>query len=67
MPSFGNHEQIGLVTVNIKKILTIGGIALLLFFLISQPGQSAGLVNSILNQLKTGAEAIITFVKTVVG
>lgn len=49
--------------MNLKKILTWAGIALLLFFLVTQPTQSAGLVNNILNTFKDAAEALITFVK----
>ncbi|WP_188316463.1 hypothetical protein [Solihabitans fulvus] len=49
--------------MNLKKILTWAGIALLLFFLITQPTQSAGLVTNILNTLKGAAEALITFVR----
>ena len=50
--------------MNMKKILTWAGIALLLFFLITQPNQSAGVVTGILNTLKQAAEALIVFVKT---
>ncbi|HEV2778803.1 MAG TPA: hypothetical protein VGX25_05325 [Actinophytocola sp.] len=48
-----------------KKILLIVGIALIAFFLISQPVQSAALVNDILLGLKNAAEAVITFVRSV--
>lgn len=48
-----------------KKILLIVGIALVAFFLISQPVQSAALVNDILDGLKNAAEAVITFVRSV--
>lgn len=50
--------------MNLKKLLTWVGVALLLFFLITEPNHSAGLVTNILNGLKVSAEAIITFVKT---
>ncbi|WP_189054698.1 hypothetical protein [Longimycelium tulufanense] len=50
--------------MNLKKILTWAGIALLLFFLITQPTQSADLVNNILSTLKEAAEALITFVRS---
>jgi len=49
--------------VNVKKILTWAGIALLLFFLITQPTQSADVVTGILDSLRQAAEALITFVK----
>ena len=48
-----------------KKVAIIVGIALLAFFLISQPVQSASLVNDILEGLKNAAEAVITFVRSV--
>ncbi len=51
--------------VNVKKIGIIVGVALLAFFLISQPVQSAQLVNDILVGLKNAAEAVITFVRSV--
>lgn len=59
----GAASGTGLIVVNLKKILTWAGIALLLFFLVTQPTQSAGLVNNILNTFKDAAEALITFVK----
>lgn len=49
----------------LKKVLLWTGIALLVFFLISQPGQSATLVGTILNDLKHWAEAVITFVTSI--
>lgn len=48
-----------------KKLLTIGGIALVIFFVISQPGNSAGLVNNIVVFLRDAAESVITFVSNV--
>lgn len=48
-----------------KKVLIIVGVALVVFFLISQPVQSAQLVNDILAGLKNAAEAVITFVRSV--
>jgi hypothetical protein len=51
--------------VKAKKALVIVGIALIAFFLISQPVQSAQLVNDILVGLKNAAEAVITFVRSV--
>jgi hypothetical protein len=58
-------RETGLVVVNTKKILVLTGIALLAFFLITQPTQSAGIVNNIINTLKDAAEALITFVRSV--
>jgi hypothetical protein len=51
--------------VNAKKAMIIVGAALIAFFLISQPVQSADLVNQILLGLKNAAEAVITFVRSV--
>jgi len=51
--------------VNTKKILVLTGVALLVFFLVTQPTQSAGIVTSIIDTLKDAAEAVITFVRTV--
>lgn len=50
--------------MNGKKIIILCVVALVLFFLISQPTQSAGVVTNILNMLKQGAEGLVTFVKT---
>jgi hypothetical protein len=55
----------GQAAVKAKKALVIVGIALIAFFLISQPVQSAQLVNDILVGLKNAAEAVITFVRSV--
>jgi hypothetical protein len=52
--------------VNLKKLLTWAAVALVLFFLISAPADASGLVQHILDLLKNGATAIVTFVKTLV-
>jgi ribose/xylose/arabinose/galactoside ABC-type transport system permease subunit len=49
--------------MNAKKLITVLVVALVLFFLISQPMQSAATVHNILNWLRQAAEALITFVK----
>jgi len=51
--------------VNAKKLLTFAGIALVLFFVIAQPGQAAGLVGNIIGFLRDSAESVITFVSSV--
>ncbi|WP_020657871.1 hypothetical protein [Amycolatopsis benzoatilytica] len=48
----------------LKKIVIIGVVVLVLFFLITQPTHSADLVHRLLGWLKDGAEAIITFFKS---
>jgi hypothetical protein len=51
--------------VNAKKLATFAGIALVLFFVISQPQTSAGLVGNIIGFLRSAAESVITFVSSV--
>lgn len=48
-----------------KKVLTIAVVALLLFFLISRPTQSAELVQSLLGGLRDAADSILTFVQSI--
>jgi hypothetical protein len=48
----------------IKNILVIGVVALVLFLLITQPTESAEAVQTALGWLRDGAEAIVTFVKS---
>jgi hypothetical protein len=49
---------------NVKKILTVGVVALVLFFLITRPVQSAAAVHNVLGWLGIGAAAIMTFVRS---
>lgn len=51
--------------MNVKKLLAFAGIALVLFFVIAQPGQAAGLVGNIIGFLRDSAESVITFVSNV--
>ncbi len=51
--------------MNVKKIATFAGIALVLFFVIAQPGSAAGLVGNIVGFLRDAAESVITFVSNV--
>ncbi|MGH3451527.1 MAG: hypothetical protein ACRDQW_12555 [Haloechinothrix sp.] len=48
---------------NAKKGLIIGVVALVLFFLISRPTESAAAVHTALGLLQDGAEALLTFVE----
>jgi hypothetical protein len=50
------------VVVNVKKIVGLLAIALLLFFVFTQPENAAGSVSSIGTTLRDGAESVITFV-----
>jgi hypothetical protein len=54
----------GLGLVNLKKLIVLLVVAFLLFFLITQPTGSANVVTTILDWLKEGATAIVTFVKS---
>ncbi len=49
--------------MNAKKLITLVAVVFVLFFLITQPNESADVVRNVLNWLKNGAESIITFVK----
>ncbi|NIH82394.1 hypothetical protein [Amycolatopsis viridis] len=51
--------------MNAKKIAGLVGIALVLFFVIAQPGNAAHLVGNIVGFLRESAEAVITFVSNV--
>lgn len=50
--------------MDVKKILIFVVVALVLFFLISSPTQSANVVKDILGGLRSGAEAVISFVQS---
>ncbi|WP_198943348.1 hypothetical protein [Actinokineospora bangkokensis] len=49
--------------MDVKKAAILIGVALVLFYVITQPTQAAGMVGSIIDWLRSGAEAIITFLK----
>jgi hypothetical protein len=51
--------------MNAKKAMMLVAVALILFYVITQPSQAAEAVQGILGWLREGAEAIITFVKNV--
>jgi hypothetical protein len=53
--------------VNLRRLLTWAAVALVLFFLISQPQQASGMVTHILTLLRNAAEAVVTFVRSTVG
>lgn len=52
------------VLVNAKRIIVLLVVAFVLFFLISQPQESANVVDSVLGALRDGADSIITFVRS---
>jgi hypothetical protein len=59
-----SHVQIGVV-VNVKKIVGLVAIALLLFFVFTQPDTAASSLRSIGTTLRDGAESVIQFVTQV--
>lgn len=50
--------------MNLKKVLTLAGVALVLFLLITEPEWSAQKVQEILDFLLVCARALITFVRS---
>lgn len=52
------------VSANLKKILTVTVVVVLAYFVISQPNQSAGLVQQIIGMLRDGADALVTFLQS---
>ena len=48
-----------------KRVLMWTGVALISFYVITQPGPAAEAVQEILYWLRDGAEAIITFIQNV--
>lgn len=51
--------------MDVKKLAIVAGTLLVLFFVITQPASSAGLVHNILGMLRDAAESLITFVSNV--
>jgi len=52
------------MSANTKKIVVVAVVALVLFFLITRPTESATVVRDALGWLRDGAEAIVTFVRS---
>lgn len=50
--------------MNAKKVAIVAGVALVLFYVISQPNQAAEGVQGLFGWLRDGAEAIITFLRS---
>ena len=55
-----------MVVVNVKKTCGLLAIALLLFFVFTEPDDAAGSVNSVGTTLRDGAESVIRFVTQLV-
>lgn len=49
---------------NTKKIVIVAVVALALFFLVTRPNESADVVHNALGWLRNGAEAIVTFMRS---
>jgi hypothetical protein len=54
------------VVVNVKRIVGLLAIALLIFFVITQPGTAASSVQNIGNMLQDAAGSVISFFTSVV-
>jgi hypothetical protein len=52
-------------TVNAKKALTWIGIAFVVFFVLSSPGDAGGVVKSGFNAIESAANQLAAFVKSV--
>lgn len=47
-----------------KKLLMVVAVVFVVFWVVTQPQQTAGLVRDLLNALQEGAEALITFLRS---
>jgi hypothetical protein len=47
-----------------KKVVLVAVVALLLFYVVAEPAQSAGVVQDMFGGLQRGAEAIVTFMRS---
>ena len=61
----GEEQWTECAQVDVKKLATIVVAAIVLFYVITQPTQAGQGVQDILSWLRSGAEAIITFMKSV--
>ena len=61
----GGQQRTECVQVDVKKIATLVVAAIVLFYVITQPTQAGAAVQGILGWLRSGAEAIITFMKSI--
>jgi hypothetical protein len=51
--------------VKAKQVVTLAGVAFVLFYVITRPGEAADAVHDILSWLRDGAEAVILFLRNV--
>ena len=61
----GEEQWTECAQVDVKKLATIVVAAIVLFYVITQPTQAGHAVQDILSWLRSGAEAIITFMKSI--
>jgi hypothetical protein len=62
--SLGRLRADGVASMKAKKILQLAVVALLLFYLVTQPVEAAEGVRTLLDWLGEGAVAIITFLES---
>lgn len=55
----------GVIAMDVKKVATIVVAAIVLFYVITQPTAAGQAVQDILGWLRDGAEAIITFMRSI--
>lgn len=55
-----------MVLVDVRKLVGLIVIALLLFFVFTQPDSAANSVHNILGMLRDGAESVVRFVQKVI-
>jgi hypothetical protein len=60
-----DQERTETVAVNAKKLVTWIVVALVAYLLIGRPIESANAVHQVLDWVRQGAEALITFVRSV--
>lgn len=60
-------QRDGSVVVNLKKLAIYGGIAFVIFYLVTQPTDAASAVNSAAAWVQNAADSISTFVSSLGG
>jgi hypothetical protein len=56
-------ERYGEATVQVKKVLTYAGIGFVAFFLLSRPGDAAGVVRGAMQSVFNAADSLAQFVQ----
>jgi hypothetical protein len=52
------------VSANVKKILTVSAVVVVIYFVVSQPGPAAQVVQNGVGTLQSWADAFVTFLQT---